>query len=68
MATSKVGVSYHLSMEAVELINAISKKLGISKAGTLEQAIRKMALIEDVEVPARPEADSTSESLAGASN
>ena len=68
MSTSKIGVNYRLSMDAIEIIDMISKKLGISKASTLELAIRKLAMIEDVEIPTRSEEDTTSQSLGGASN
>lgn len=43
--------SMRLSLEAKELIEVIAKKLGISQAAVMEIAIRRLAEIEDVNLP-----------------
>lgn len=47
---TKIQTSFTLSKEAMELIAALAKKLGISKTGALEIAIRKLAEKEKVRI------------------
>ena len=46
MAPNKFPSSYRLSEECRELIARLSDALGVSQAGVIEQAVRKMARSE----------------------
>jgi hypothetical protein len=46
VATSKQATSYRLSAECRELITRLAGRLGISQAGVIEQAVRKLARAE----------------------
>jgi hypothetical protein len=58
MAHHKYPSSYRLSEECRRLIERLSDALGISQAGVLEQAVRKLARAElpDLGTPASAEA------------
>lgn len=47
---NKVARSYRLSPTAVDLIEHLTEKLGLSQAGTLELAVRRLAEQEGVKV------------------
>lgn len=47
---NKVATSYRLSPTALALITALTKRLGLSQAGVLEMAVRKLAAQEGIEV------------------
>ena len=47
----KKSTSFHLSDEALELLCVLSGQLGISQAGVVEIAIRKLARLEGVARP-----------------
>jgi hypothetical protein len=47
----KKSTSFHLSDEALELLSVLSGQLGISQAGVVEIAIRKLARLEGVGRP-----------------
>lgn len=46
---NKESISFRLSPEAIELIKALAKKLGVSQAAVMEIAIRKLAESENVQ-------------------
>jgi hypothetical protein len=46
MAPNKLASSYRLSPECRDLINRLAEALGISQAGVIEQAVRKLARAE----------------------
>jgi hypothetical protein len=45
---NKVGTSFRLSPVALELISQLTNKLGLSQAGVVELAVRKLAEAESV--------------------
>lgn len=44
----KKATSYRLSEDALELIEQLKEKLGISQASVVEQAVRKLARLEGI--------------------
>jgi len=54
MGRHKFPSSYRLSEECRALIDQLSEALGISQAGVIEQAVRKLARAELPEAPAKP--------------
>lgn len=53
---AKKKTSFALSEEGIKLIEELSRALGISQAGVVEQAVRKLARAEGVTLPG-PEKD-----------
>ncbi len=47
---NKIGTSFRLSPTAIELIGKLSDKLGLSQAGVIELAVRKLSDVEGVQV------------------
>ena len=45
---NKIRVGYALSPECIELTAALAKKLGLSKSGIVEMAVRKLAEAENI--------------------
>jgi hypothetical protein len=45
---NKIRVGYALSRECLDLIVALARKLGLSKSGVLEMAVRKLAEAENI--------------------
>lgn len=45
---NKIRVGYALSRECLQLITDLSKKLGLSKSGIIEMAVRKLAEAENI--------------------
>jgi hypothetical protein len=49
-ARNKIGTSFRLSPVALELIAELAQTLGLSQAGVVELAVRKLATSEGVSV------------------
>ena len=45
---NKIRVGYALSQECLDLTAALAKKLGLSKSGIVEMAVRKLAEAENI--------------------
>jgi len=45
---NKIQATFTLSVEALRLLSELAKKLGLSKSGVLELAIRRLSEMEDV--------------------
>ena len=45
----KIQTTFTLSVEALRLIVELAKKLGLSKTGVLEMAIRRLAEMENIQ-------------------
>lgn len=46
---NKIQTTFTISVEAIRLIGLLAKKLGLSKTGVLELAIRRLAELEEIE-------------------
>lgn len=47
---NKKGTSFRLSPTALELIGRLTGKLGLSQAGVIEMAVRKLAQTEGIQM------------------
>ena len=65
---NKVGASYRLSETALNLIDTISTKLGLSQASLIEMVIREEAGRRGISYEEKEEPQIDANSLAGASN
>ena len=61
MTRNKVGTSFRLSPVALELISGLTDKLGLSQAGVVELAVRKLAEVENVVVSTAREKEKEAE-------
>jgi predicted DNA-binding protein len=50
MATTKKQTGIRLTDDGRQLLEALSKKLGVSQTSVMEMAVRKLAIIEDVTI------------------
>lgn len=53
----KTATAFRLSAVALQLLTTLSRKLGLSKAGVVELALRRLADLEGVPVPETEPAD-----------
>lgn len=56
MRDERQPVSFRISSETARLLDVLSKRLGVSKAGVLALAIREMAERRGIEVMEEPQA------------
>ena len=52
-------VSMRISAETAQIWEEVARQLGISKVGAFEQAIRKLAKNEGIQLPKTPESGKT---------